>query len=126
MHCLRWIRFCESLQILLVDCCGSAVSGCIFNVRPPRNRSDDSVLPYNSFHCSFVISSVLPTPFSIRSCVIGPAVFRMRSLLVFLLLTITYALAYDPVFVDELEGLVINKNDEHELGMLDDDNNMIR
>ncbi|VDO70330.1 unnamed protein product [Heligmosomoides polygyrus] len=50
----------------------------------------------------------------------------MRSLLVFLLLTITYALAYDPVFVDELEGLVINKNDEHELGMLDDDNNMIR
>ncbi|VDO70326.1 unnamed protein product [Heligmosomoides polygyrus] len=50
----------------------------------------------------------------------------MRSVLVFLFLTLVCALAFDPVFVDELEDLVINKNDERELDLLDDADNMIR
>lgn len=56
----------------------------------------------------------------------GSAAFRMRSVLVFLFLTLVCALAFDPVFVDELEDLVINKNDERELDLLDDADNMIR
>ncbi|CAJ0608594.1 unnamed protein product [Cylicocyclus nassatus] len=46
--------------------------------------------------------------------------------LVVLALVATFAYAYDPVFVDELEDIVLNKQDEIELDRLDDDKNMLR
>lgn len=52
--------------------------------------------------------------------------FRMRFFLVILALVVASALAYDPVFVDELEDLVQSKQDEWELDQLDDDDYMKR
>ncbi|KAL6722839.1 hypothetical protein Aduo_017923 [Ancylostoma duodenale] len=50
----------------------------------------------------------------------------MRFFVVILAVAVASSLAYDPVFVDELEDLVQNKQDERELEQLDDDDNMIR
>ncbi|EYC34070.1 hypothetical protein Y032_0001g226 [Ancylostoma ceylanicum] len=50
----------------------------------------------------------------------------MRFFVLILAFAIASSLAYDPVFVDELEDLVRNKQDEWELDQLDDDDSMIR
>ncbi|RCN32873.1 hypothetical protein ANCCAN_21298 [Ancylostoma caninum] len=50
----------------------------------------------------------------------------MKFFILILALAVASSLAYDPVFVDELEDLVRNKQDEWELEQLDDDDNMIR
>ncbi|KHJ80806.1 hypothetical protein OESDEN_19514 [Oesophagostomum dentatum] len=63
-------------------------------------------------------------------CTVGRPPFvahicRMHIVLL-LALAVTLSLAYDPVFVDELEDLVLNKQDEQELDKLDDDKYMKR
>ncbi|RCN34526.1 hypothetical protein ANCCAN_19621 [Ancylostoma caninum] len=49
----------------------------------------------------------------------------MKTLLLFAVVVVC-ALAYDPVFVDELEDLVFTKEEKWELETLDDDDTMIR
>ncbi|RCN30099.1 hypothetical protein ANCCAN_24134 [Ancylostoma caninum] len=49
----------------------------------------------------------------------------MKTLLLFAVVAVC-ALAYDPVFVDELEDLVFTKEEKWELETLDDDDTMIR
>ncbi|KAL6722842.1 hypothetical protein Aduo_017926 [Ancylostoma duodenale] len=49
----------------------------------------------------------------------------MKTLLL-LFAVVVCALAYDPVFVDELEDLVFTKEEKWELETLDDDDTMIR
>ncbi|ETN69010.1 hypothetical protein RB195_025972 [Necator americanus] len=50
----------------------------------------------------------------------------MKVFILILAVAIAGSLAFDPVFVDELEDLVPNKQDERELEALDDDDEMIR
>lgn len=51
---------------------------------------------------------------------------RMKFSILILAFAVGVSLAYDPVFVDELEDIVTSRSDERELDRLDDNKYMIR